>query len=187
MTCKERRTSGQVAWKDNTAQTGARHTSDLTLARQLNGIWNALVRVCWWENNLLQTASGSAAVVWSLVTLGKRSRAAERWEYVTRAHGRVCDAHSQTVDLYLTTHGGQGDGLARERPCVTVRVPRALPVCLTPPRPFTSCSGESCSMSPWRHLRPGRKWLTITSSEMTAEGKSRSWRLLMQDIDALRE
>lgn len=34
---------------------------------------------------------------------------------------------------------------------------------------LTSCSGESCSMSVRRHLRPGRKWLTITSSEMTVE------------------
>lgn len=34
---------------------------------------------------------------------------------------------------------------------------------------LTSCSGESCSMSARRHLRPGRKWLTITSSEMTAQ------------------
>ena len=34
---------------------------------------------------------------------------------------------------------------------------------------LTSCSGESCSMSVRRHRRPGRKWLIMTSSEMTAQ------------------
>ncbi len=44
------------------------------------------------------------------------------------------------------------------------KVNERMSVCL-----LTSCSGESCSMSARRHLRPGRKWFTITSSEMTAQ------------------
>lgn len=51
----------------------------------------------------------------------------------------------------------------------------------------TSCSGESCSMSVWRHLRPGRKWLTITSSEMTAQDVKGHWKSVKWTMFIIKE
>lgn len=66
---------------------------------------------------------------------------------------------------------------------VNVKTPRvgqkqgARSVCL-----LTSCSGESCSMSTRRHLRPGRKWLIITSSEMTVQ-EVKDWKFGKKSLD----
>lgn len=130
----------------------------------------------------------SGCVSWSLVIVGKRSHEMDRVKFWhTNKYGRgVCMSVSNPskrwrvrLSIFTNTLGdllGVTD-IKRETVWpISTWVCRRDYICTRKPQPakhskwlLTSCSGDSCSMSAWRHLRPGRKWLPITSSEITAQ------------------
>lgn len=138
----------------------------------------------------------SGCVSWSLVILGKRSHETDRVKFWhTYKYGRgVCMSVFNlserwrlrlsvftTTDIKRETVRAISTGVCRwdylePEPAKCAQEWMCICVCV-----LTSCSGDSCSMSAWRHLRPGRKWLPITSSEITAqEVKDLNEQLLIQ-------
>lgn len=130
----------------------------------------------------------SGCVSW-LVIMGKRSHEMDRVKFWhTNKYGRgVCMSVSNPskrwrVRLSIFTNTprdllGVTDIKRKTVWPISTWVCRRDYICTRKPEPgkhaeewlLTSCSGDSCSMSAWRHLRPGRKWLPITSSEITAQ------------------